>query len=137
VIELHELRNTHQDELGDRPRDARASGSPGDDDEVLAVHGEVTIAAARIVWLEQLLRSAPILEHEFGRCVSLGCAVRVAGDGGRVAEYVLVGRRREDSARREVSSARRSEGRCWARVRVSSCGWSFRIGVTGCYGSST
>jgi len=83
-------------------------------------------------WLEQLLRSAPIVEHEFDGCVSLGCAVRVAGDSGHVAEYVLVGRRREDSARHELSSGSPA-GR--ALRGVSSCGWSSRMGVTGRYGS--
>jgi transcription elongation factor GreA len=104
VTELHELRSTYQRELADRLRDARVSGSPGDNEDVLAVHEEVSINAARIVRLEELLRSAPIVDREFDGCVSLGCAVRVVGDGGRTAEYVLIGRRSEGSARHEVSS---------------------------------
>ena len=104
VIELHELRSTYQRELADRLRDARASGSPGDNEDVLAVHEEVSVHAAQIAWLEELLRSAPIVDREFDGCVSRGCAVRVVGDGGRTAEYVLIGRRCEGSARHEVSS---------------------------------
>ena len=104
VAELHELRRTHQRELADRLRDARASGSPGDNEDVLAVHEEVSVNAARIARLEELLRSAPIVDREFDGCVSLGCTVRVAVDGGRTAEYVLIGRRSERSARHEVSS---------------------------------
>jgi transcription elongation factor GreA len=104
VTELEQLRRTHQDELADRLRAARASGSPGDNEDLLAVHEEVSVNAARIARLEELLRSAPIVDSEFDGCVSLGCTVRVAGDGGRTTEYVLVGRRSEASARYEVSS---------------------------------
>jgi transcription elongation factor GreA len=103
VTELEELRSTHHNELADRLRDARASGSPGDNEDVLAVHQEVSVNAARIARLEELLRSAPIVDREFDGCVSLGCTVRVAGDGGRTAEYVLTGRRSENSVRHEVS----------------------------------
>ena len=103
ATELQELRTTHQAELADRLRDARDYGSPGDNEDVLAVHEEVSVSVARIARLEKLLRSAPIVDREFDGCVSLGCTVRVAGDGGRIAEYVLIGRRGEASARHEVS----------------------------------
>lgn len=103
VAELHELRSAHQNEFANRLRDARAHGSPGDNEDILAVHEEVSVNAARIARLEELLRTAPIVDREFDGCVSPGCRVRVAGDGGRAATYVLVGRRREDSGRHEVS----------------------------------
>ena len=138
VTELQELRRTHQDELADRLREARAYGSPGDNEDVLAVHEEVSVNAARIARLEELLRSAPIVDREFDGCVSLGCTVRVAGDGGRTAEYVLIGRRSEDlrSPRGVVGIAGRT-GLSWAPVRVSSCAWSSPTGATARYGSST
>jgi transcription elongation factor GreA len=103
VKELHELRSRYQHELADRLRVARAAGSPGDNEDVLAVHEEVSVSAARIVWLEELLRSAPIVDREFDGCVSLGCTVRVAGEAGGTAQYTLVGRRSEASRRHEVS----------------------------------
>jgi transcription elongation factor GreA len=103
VTELQQLRSRHQDEFAERLRDARASGSPGDNEDVLAVHDEVSVDAVRIARLEELLRSAPIVDREFDGCASVGCTVRVAGDGGRTAEYTLIGRRRESSARHEVS----------------------------------
>ena len=53
VTELEQLRRTHQDELADRLRAARASGSPGDNEDVLAVHEEVSVNAARIARLER------------------------------------------------------------------------------------
>jgi transcription elongation factor GreA len=104
ATELHDLRDTYQRELAEQLRDARSSGSPGDNEEILAVHEEVSVTAARIVRLEELLRSAPIVEREFDGCVSVGCTVRVAGDKGRTAEYTLIGRRSERSAPNEVSS---------------------------------
>jgi hypothetical protein len=60
VTELHELRSRYQHELADRLRDTRASGSPGDNEDVLAVHEEVSVAAARIARLEELLRAVRV-----------------------------------------------------------------------------
>jgi transcription elongation factor GreA len=104
VTELRQLRSAHRDELADRRREARASGSPGDNEDVLAVHEEASVNAASIARLEELLRSAPIVDRDFDGGVSLGCTVRVADDAGRIAEYVLIGRRSDASARHEVSS---------------------------------
>jgi transcription elongation factor GreA len=104
AAELRQLRSAYRHELASRLRDARASGSPGDNDDVLAVHEEVSVSSVRIARLEELLGSARIVDREFDGCVSIGCTVRVAGDGGRTAEYVLIGRRNGDSTRREVSS---------------------------------
>jgi transcription elongation factor GreA len=103
VTELHELRSRYQRELADRLRVARASGSPGDNEDVLAVHEEVSVTAARIVGLEELLRSAAIVDREFDGRVSLGCTVRVADDAGETAEYTLVGRRAGVAGRHEVT----------------------------------
>jgi transcription elongation factor GreA len=102
--ELRALRDRHEVELSERLRDARAHGSPGDNEDVLTVHEEASVVAARIAHLEELLRSAPIVEGAFDGRVSLGCAVRVAVPGGRVAEYVVVGRRSDSASPREVSS---------------------------------
>jgi transcription elongation factor GreA len=103
VTELRQLRSEHRDELADRLREARASGSPGDNEDVLAVHEEASVNAAWIARLEELLRSAPIVDREFDGSASVGCTVHVADDGGRTAEYLLIGRRSEASARHEVS----------------------------------
>jgi transcription elongation factor GreA len=102
--ELRALRDRHGTELAERLRDARAHGSPGDNEDVLAVHEQASVLEARIAGLEELLRAAPIVDREFDGHVSLGCTVRVEGTGGRVAEYVLVGRRSDTSSPREVSS---------------------------------
>jgi transcription elongation factor GreA len=101
--ELHTLRERHQTELAARLRDARAYGSPGDNEDVHAVHEEASVLEARIARLEELVRAAPIVDREFDGRVSIGCTVRVAGAGGRVAEYVLVGRRSDSSSPHDVS----------------------------------
>ena len=103
VKELLELRSRYQHELADRLRVARASGSPGDKEDVLAVHEEVSVTAARIARLEELVRSATIVDREFDGCLSLGCTVRVAVDAGETAQYTLVGRRSEAARRHEVT----------------------------------
>jgi transcription elongation factor GreA len=101
---LDALRDRYEVELSERLRDARAYGSPGDNEVVFAVHEEASVLAARIARLEELLRSAPISDGAFDGRVSLGCTVHVAVPGGRVAEYVVVGRRSGSPSPREVSA---------------------------------
>jgi transcription elongation factor GreA len=102
--ELQALRHRHQTELAARLRDARAYGSPGDNEDVLAVHEEASVLETRIGRLEELLRSAPIVDRAFDGCVAPGCTVRVAGPDDRIAEYVVVGRRSDAASPREVSA---------------------------------
>ena len=118
--ELQVLRDRHQAELAERLRDARSYGSPEDNEDVLAVHEEASVPEARIGRLEELLRSAPVVDREFDGRASLGCMVRVAGAGGRVAEYVLVGRRSETSSPDEVVGLTRGPGAPWC-ARWSGC----------------
>jgi transcription elongation GreA/GreB family factor len=63
-----------------RKRLAQASQASGDNKDVLAVHAEGSVNAARIARLEELLRSAPIVDREFDGLVSVGCTVHVAGE---------------------------------------------------------
>ena len=103
-IELQALRGKHEADLAEELRDARAHGSPGDNEDVLAVHEEASVVGVRIARLEELLRSVPVVERKFDGCASLGCAVRAADETGRVVEYVLVGRRSDASSSRAVSA---------------------------------
>lgn len=107
VRELDALRSRHRVELERRLRDARAFGSPGDDDDVLAVLEDIAVEEARIAQLEALLRSASIVDGSaaFDGRAGLGCTVRVAEQNGRTTEYLLVGRRHAGSDPSEVSSA--------------------------------
>jgi transcription elongation factor GreA len=103
VRELDELRRSHREELACRLRDARASGSPADDDDVLAVLQEVCVDRARIASLEELVRTAALVDAVFDGCAALGCAVRAVDDSSQITEFVLVGRRGHDATRLEVS----------------------------------
>jgi transcription elongation factor GreA len=105
--ELEALRSRHRVELEQHLRDARASGSPADDDDMLAVLEEAAITEARIARLQALLQSASIVDGSgaFDGRARLGCAVRVAAQDGRTRDYVLVGRQHAGSGRHEVSSA--------------------------------
>ena len=105
--ELEELRSRHRGELARRLRDARDFGSPGDDDDRLAVFEEAAIEGARIAQLERLARSASVVDPGAGTdgAAGLGSIVRVADEEGQTAEYELVGRRNADSTRRKVSLA--------------------------------
>ena len=107
VRELDALRCRHRVELERRLRDARAFGSPADDDDVLAVFEDIAVEEARIARLEALLRSASIVETEqsFDGRARLGCTVRVAGRDTALTDYVLVGRRLPSGGPGQVSSA--------------------------------
>ena len=105
VRELDQLRSSHREELARRLRDARASGSPADDDDVLAVLEEVSLERARIARLEELMRTAAVVDAAFDGCAALGCTVRVADEADQVVEFVLVGMRSHDAPRNEVTRA--------------------------------
>jgi transcription elongation factor GreA len=107
VRELETLRGRYRAELARRLRDARAFGSPGDNDDVLAVFEDAAVDDARIAQLEHLLRSASVVDEEAisdGR-VRLGCRVVAADENGRIVEFNLIGRRITSSGPRDVSLA--------------------------------
>ena len=103
--ELDELRSRHRGELAQRLRDAREFGSPGDDDDRLAVFEDAAVVEARIAQLEHLARWATVVAvaDEADGAAALGSTVRVADEAGATMEFALVGRRAADSAPREVS----------------------------------
>jgi transcription elongation factor GreA len=105
--ELDELRSRHRGELAQRLRDARDFGSPGDDDDRLAVFEDAAVDKARIAQLEQLARTASVVAagDEADGAAGLGSTVRVADEACETMEFALVGRRAADSAPRQVSLA--------------------------------
>jgi transcription elongation factor GreA len=107
VRELDELRSRHRGELARRLRDARDFGSPGDDDDRLAVFEDAAVDEARIAQLEQLARSASVVAvgDDSDGAAGLGSTVRVADEAGETIDFTLVGRRAADSPPREVSLA--------------------------------
>jgi transcription elongation factor GreA len=105
--ELDELRSGHRGEIAQRLRDARDSGSPGDDDDRLAVFEDAAVVEARIAQLEQVARSASVVAVGLyaDGVAGLGSTVRVADEAGEETIFVLVGRRTADATPREVSLA--------------------------------
>jgi transcription elongation factor GreA len=101
--ELEVLRSSHRAERARRLRDARVFGSPGDNDDVLAVLEELAIEEARIARLEELVRRGPVADVAFDGRAGLGCVVRVADEAGRTTDYELIRRRAPHSSRHEVT----------------------------------
>jgi transcription elongation factor GreA len=105
VDELQSLRSAHRAALAGALRDARTYGSPGDDDDHLAVLEDAAFAAMRIAQLERLLASATVVEAAVDGVVGLGSVVRVCDESGRESEYEIVGRRLDDAERTQVTPA--------------------------------
>ncbi len=107
VRELETLRSAHRADLAARLRDARDFGSPGDDDDRLAVLDDAAINRVRIARLERVVASATVIDGAVAGngAVGLGCVVRVRDHTGRDVEYQLVGRRIADSGRTQVTPA--------------------------------
>jgi transcription elongation factor GreA len=104
VRELESLSASHRSELAQRLHDVRAHGTTSDDDR-LAVLEEAAIDRARIAQLEELVRSAAVLDDDtaFDGAAGLGSIVEVADEAGRTTKYRLIGRRTTDSPAHEVS----------------------------------
>jgi transcription elongation factor GreA len=106
VRELEALRTRHRDEVARRLREARAFGGATENDDLLAVAEDAAFDRARIAQLEELVRLAAVIDGPVaGDGAGLGSTVRVADDAGRESEYVLIGRREDDSGRYEVTMA--------------------------------
>lgn len=104
--ELEHRRGAYRTELAERLRDARAHGSPGDDDELLAVLEDVAIDRLRIDQLARLLARATVVRpsRRANGIAALGTVVRVRDTNGRTVDYELVGRRSRDATRTQVST---------------------------------
>lgn len=105
--ELDDLRSRHRGEVSQRLRDARDFGSPGDDDDRLAIREDAAVAEARIAQLEHLARFATVVarDEDVDGVAGLGSVVTVADERGGTIEFELVGRRTTDSKTGDVSSA--------------------------------
>lgn len=106
VRELEQVRSLHRAELAERLRDARAFGSPGDDDEWLAALEDTAIDRVRIAQLERLLATATVVdESPSSDGATLGSLVWVQDEAGRAAQYRLVGRRAAEGDGAQVTLA--------------------------------
>ena len=106
VDELEALRRKHRGEVARRLREARAFGSSTENDDLLAVAEDAVVDQARIAQLEELVRLASVVAGPGADDgAGLGSTVRVFDDAGHESEYVLIGRRGEESGRHEVTMA--------------------------------
>jgi transcription elongation factor GreA len=106
VGELEALRSEHRHELARRLREARDFGGSTENDDLLAVAEDAAVDQARIAQLEELVRLAVVVDGPgVDDGAGLGSTVRVSDDAGRTSEYLLVGRRGEDSERHEITMA--------------------------------
>jgi transcription elongation factor GreA len=106
VRELEALRSEHRDEMARRLREARDFGGSTENDDLLAVAEDAAVDQARIAQLEELVRLAVVVDGPgIDDGAGLGSTVRVTDDAGRTSEYLLVGRRGEDSERHEITMA--------------------------------
>jgi len=105
--ELDDLRSRHRGEVSQRLRDARDYGSPGDDDDRLAIREDAAFAEARIAQLEHLARFATVVavDEDVDGLAGLGSIVRVVDEMGGTTEFELVGRRTTDAKSGDVSLA--------------------------------
>jgi transcription elongation factor GreA len=107
VTELETLRVSHSRELAERLRHARDFGPAAENDDLHAVLEDAAVDRARIAHLEELLRSASIVERwdAIDGSAGLGSSVLVEDELGATARYTLIGRRSIDSTRHEVTLA--------------------------------
>jgi transcription elongation factor GreA len=106
VRELGSLRRQQRSALAARLREARAFGGSTENDDLLAVLEDASVDNARLAQLEELLQFASIVEGASSDGgAGLGSTVRVADETGRTNEYELIGRRRQQSARHEITMA--------------------------------
>jgi transcription elongation factor GreA len=106
VLELEALRREHRSEVARRLREARAFGGSTENDDLLAVAEDAVVDQARIAQLEELVRLASVVDGSSADDgAGLGSAVRVSDDAGSESEYLLIGRRGEESGRHEVTLA--------------------------------
>jgi transcription elongation factor GreA len=106
VRELDSLRRQQRSALAGRLREARSFGGSTENDDLLAVLEDANVYNARLAQLEELVQFASIVEGASGDGgAGLGSTVRVADDAGRTSEYDLIGRRRQQSARHEITMA--------------------------------
>jgi transcription elongation factor GreA len=107
VRELESLQARHRRELAERLRVARSFSAAPDGDDLLAVLEEAAIEQARIAQLEELLRTASVVDGAGATdgTAALGTIVRVLDDSAQTTEYELVGRRTRDSHGHAVSLA--------------------------------
>ena len=104
--ELEELTTTRRREVAERIKDAREYGDISENSEYDDAKNEQAMLEARILSLEEKLRSATVVESKDikGDKVSVGTTVKVKDEGGKSATYSIVGSTEANPAEKKLSN---------------------------------
>ena len=105
--ELEDLTTTKRREVAERIKDAREYGDISENSEYDDAKNEQAMLEARILSLEEKLRSATVVTAEdvTTDVVSVGTAVKVKdGESGKSVTYTIVGSTEADPAEKKLSN---------------------------------
>jgi transcription elongation factor GreA len=104
--ELEDLTTNKRREVAERIKDAREYGDISENSEYDDAKNEQAMLEARILTLEEKLRSATVVEAKdiTTDVVGVGTAVKVKDDGGKSVTYTIVGSTEANPAERKLSN---------------------------------
>ncbi|OGE71028.1 transcription elongation factor GreA [Candidatus Daviesbacteria bacterium RIFOXYD1_FULL_41_10] len=102
--ELEFLKNEKRAQVADRIQKARELGDVTENAEYDAALDEQTLIENRIIYLEDVLRSAKVISHPSGSdFVVIGSTVKVEMDG-EVDEFTIVGKMEANPGKKRISN---------------------------------
>ena len=104
--ELEELTTNKRREVAERIKDAREYGDISENSEYDDAKNEQAMLEARILSLEEKLRSATVVDAKdiTTDVVGVGTAVKVKDDSGKSVTYTIVGSTEANPAERKLSN---------------------------------
>jgi transcription elongation factor GreA len=104
--ELEELTTTKRREVAERIKDAREYGDISENSEYDDAKNEQAMLEARILSLEEKLRSATVVDAKDLKndVVNVGTSVKIKDDAGKSVTYTIVGSTEANPAERTLSN---------------------------------
>lgn len=104
--ELEDLTTNKRREVAERIKDARDYGDISENSEYDDAKNEQAMLEARILTLEEKLRSATVVDAKDlkGDTVSVGTTVHIKDESGKKATYAIVGSTEANPAERKLSN---------------------------------
>jgi transcription elongation factor GreA len=104
--ELEDLTTNKRREVAERIKDAREYGDISENSEYDDAKNEQAMLEARILTLEEKLRSATVVDAKDlkGDSVSVGTTVHIKDEAGKKAQYAIVGSTEANPAERKLSN---------------------------------
>jgi transcription elongation factor GreA len=104
--ELEELTTVKRREVAERIKDAREYGDISENSEYDDAKNEQAMLEARILSLEEKLRSATVVDAKDLKndVVAVGTAVKIKDDAGKSVTYTIVGSTEANPAERKLSN---------------------------------